>query len=69
MDAEYEAWLHEHAFRVYASDTLQIIAKAGGYKIGARYIDLIDKKQPETQKTGDEIIADIILRGGLKVVG
>lgn len=67
MDACYEAWTREHCYRVYASDALSVIAKANGYTIGLRYIDLFSDNPPAEEKSADEIIADIITRGGLEV--
>ena len=56
---------------MYVTDCLQVIAKntaryAGGGYIQARFADIIDRK-PQDTRTGEEIAADVIRRGGLAV--
>ena len=47
--------------------TVENMAKfSGGNYIKTRYIDVIEPKKVDT-RTGDEIVADIIKRGGLVV--
>lgn len=60
--------LEELKYRVYTTDTLQLIAKAqqGGQYLSKRYAELIDDK-PQDTRTGDEIAADVIQRCGLVV--
>ena len=61
----------KRAFEVYVTDTLQMISKntanyAGGSYVTGRYIDIVNPK-PEDNRTGDEIVLDIIRRAELKV--
>ena len=59
------------AYRIYVTDALRIVAEntaryAGGNYIKARYADMIEPKKQDN-RTGDEIVADIIKRAGLVV--
>lgn len=61
----------EKAYRIYMSDTLNIIAKntgryAGGEFMTVRYADLINPK-PRDERSCEEITADVIKRCGLVV--
>lgn len=68
MVARLMADLEELKYRVYTTDTLQLIAKAqqGGQYLSKRYAELIDDK-PQDNRSGDEIVADVIARCGLVV--
>ncbi len=56
------------------TDVLQILtgntAKlAGGTIITAKYIDIIKKQdKPEDKRSGEEIVADIVVQAGLELV-
>jgi len=60
--------LEELKYRVYTTDTLQLIAKSqnGGQYLSKRYAEMIDDK-PKDTRTGEEIVADVIVRCGLVV--
>ena len=62
MSARAEQEYRELAYRIYISDTLY--QKNLGNMIADRYIDIL-KKQNEPQKTGEEIVAEVVLNGGL----
>ena len=54
------------------TDTLKIITEntakyAGGAVVSARYYDLISKSKQLEQKSGDEIVAEIVARAGLEL--
>ena len=46
---------------------LKGLAEANGLTVNGRYLDLIDFKNKNDARTGDEIAIDIIKRCGLKV--
>ena len=79
MVARFYQDFEEMAYRVYTTDTLQLIAKNTGMTVGTtsngrvngqslqkRYAELLDHKPPEV-RTGEEIAADVIARCGLRV--
>ena len=59
------------AYRIYVTGALRVVAEntarfASGNYIKARYADMIEPKKQDN-RTGDEIVADIIKRAGLVV--
>ena len=55
------------AYRVYVTDCLKLIAEnTGNISLKLRYYDIINPKKVDN-RTGDEIVADIIKRAGLVV--
>ena len=55
------------AYRVYVTDCLKLIAEnTGNISLKLRYYDIIKPKK-EDNRTGDEIVEDIIKRAGLVV--
>lgn len=59
------------AYRIYVTDALRVVAEntarfASGNYIKARYADMIEPKKQDN-RTGDEIVSDIIKRAGLVV--
>lgn len=67
------------AYRVYTTDTLQLIASNTGLTVATtsqgkvlgksfekRYADLLDRAPQET-RTGEEIVLEVVTRCGLKV--
>ena len=59
------------AYHIYVTDALRVVAEntarfASGNYIKARYADMIEPKKQDN-RTGDEIVADIIKRAGLVV--
>ena len=55
------------AYRVYTTDCLKLIAEnTGNISLKLRYYDIINPKKADN-RTGDEIVADIIKRAGLVV--
>ena len=55
------------AYRVYVTDCLKLIAEnTGNISLKSRYYDIINPKKADN-RTGDEIVADIIKRAGLVV--
>ena len=55
------------AYRVYVTDCLKLIAEnTGNISLKLRYYDIIQPKKVD-ERTGDEIVADIIKRAGLVV--
>ena len=49
----------EEVFRQYMSDTMQI-----AYKLNIRYVDIL---KPIEVKKADEIIKDVVAKGGLTI--
>ena len=55
------------AYRIYVTDALRIVAEnTGNISLKLRYYDIIHPKKVDN-RTGDEIVADIIKRAGLVV--
>ena len=55
------------SYRVYVTDCLKLIAEnTGNISLKLRYYDIINPKKADN-RTGDEIVADIIKRAGLVV--
>jgi len=60
-------------FKIFVTDSLKVLTEntakfAGGTMVGARFYDIINKQQTETEtKSGDEIVADIVGRAGLEL--
>lgn len=67
--------LSEHerrAWQSYVADSLRVITEntakyAGGGYIRERWVDIVSPKKKDT-RTGEEIVADVIKKSGLKVV-
>lgn len=62
------------AFRTYVADCLWAIAKntansCGGSYFETKFRDGVRAAKPEDNRTGDEIVADIIARAGIEVIG
>lgn len=69
--ARYKREQEEKVYRVYVTDALRLTVEntakfSGGNYIKARYIDVIEPKKVDN-RTGDEIVEDIIKRAGLVV--
>lgn len=65
--------LEREAFRGYIADCLWAIAKntamgCGGSYFETKFRDGIKEVKPEDNRTGDEIVADIIARAGIEVI-
>lgn len=65
--------LEREAFRGYIADCLWAIAKntansCGGTFFETKFRDGIKEAKPEDNRTGDEIVADIIARAGIEVI-
>lgn len=62
------------AFRIYVTDALKLISEntakfAGGSMMSTRFFEILDTKKKITEeKSGDEIVMDIVKRAGLEVV-
>ena len=55
------------AYRAYVTNCLKLIAEnTGNISLKLRYYDIINPKKVDN-RTGDEIVADIIKRAGLVV--
>lgn len=65
--------LEREAFREYIADCLWAIAKNtaignSGAFFTKKYREVIEEAKPEDNRTGDEIVADIIARAGIEVI-
>lgn len=70
--ARYHENRREAAYRIYVTDALLLTCEsaakqAGGSYLTARFKDIIDGEPKET-RTGAEIAADVISRGGITVI-
>ena len=63
VEARLDEYNREEAYRIYVSNSLQLIPQ--NKYIGISYLDMLNTKK-EDQKTGDDIIMDIMNRAGLK---
>lgn len=69
--------LKHEAYRVYVTDSLMHLVNntqrfAGGVAINSRYADIIERNfsgKPKDERTGEEIVADIVKKAGLEVKG
>ncbi len=60
------------AFKTYVAECLKIITEntakmSGGSYISASFADILDPK-PVDNRTGEEIVADVIKKAGLEVI-
>ena len=62
---ELEANQNDVAYRNYVCDLLKAIAESWGARISSRFEDIVRKPQ-ENEKTADEIVLEVMRRGGLK---
>lgn len=63
VKARLEKEQRDEAYRIFVCDSLQLMPQ--NKYISKRYSDLINKDK-EPQKSGDEIVLDIMSRAGLK---
>ena len=69
--ARYQSQQRDLAYRIYVTDCLRIIGEntakmSGGSYITAGFMDAISQK-PVDNRTGEEIVADVIKKAGLEV--
>lgn len=66
MDARYTDYIREETYRFYIADSLY--NQARGKALVLRYSELLDNinKPIEDEPTGDEIVADIMTKHGLR---
>lgn len=66
--ARYNEYRRETAYRVYVTDCLcRMAVFCGADKSMPRYADLLKPQKPTDNRSGDEILADIVARAGLEV--
>lgn len=61
---EYNENAERHAFRSYVGDLLKVMAESWNARVNYRYDDMISR--PQEEKTADEIVLEVMKRGGLK---
>lgn len=67
--AAFESMREEEVYRVYVTDALRAALCMVDNKANIeRYYDVLHPKEIE-ERSGDEIVLDVIAKGGLKVVG
>lgn len=71
--AKMQISAEEFIFRAYLTESAMILTEntqrfAGGNRMGKHWTDVVDVR-PKSQRSGDEIAADVIARLGLKVIG
>lgn len=62
----------DEAYRIYLTDTLKIIsentAKLGGNAVSIRFYDIIHGgTNQKIEKTSEEIISELVRKGGIKI--
>ena len=70
--ARYQSQRRDLAYRIYVSECLRIISKntakmGGGEFVERKFSDIINPK-PKDERSGEEIVADIIERAGIEVI-
>lgn len=67
-----EDQVEDQAFKIYVAECLRVITEntakmSGGSYISASFADILNPK-PVDNRTGEEIVAEIIQKAGLEVV-
>lgn len=71
--SEYRREQEAIAYRIYVTDTLRVMVEntarfAGGSYVKARFYDMVyGAKKQVNEKSGDEIVAEIVSRAGLEL--
>lgn len=66
--ARYNEYRRETAYRVYVTDCLRRMAVfCGADGSLPRYADLLNPQKSTDNRSGDEILADIVTRAGLEI--
>lgn len=68
----YQSQKRDLAYRIYVSECLRIISKntakmGGGEFVDLKFAEIINPK-PIDERSGEEIVADIIERAGIEVI-
>ena len=72
--AEYKRQQEELAFRIYMTESIRLLTEntarfSGGSVIKERYYDIVNRKHEyEEEKSGDEIVRDIVTRAELELI-
>ena len=55
-------------YRVYVTDALKLLTENGNLTLNVRFAELLEKlNKPQDNRSGEEIVADVIKRCGLVV--
>ena len=70
--ARYKTYQREVAYRIYVTDCLRMMAEntarfAKGTYVKKRYADFLQKPAKDN-RTGEEIVADVVKKAGLVVI-
>ena len=63
----YKSHRRDEAYRIYVTDNLRIIGKNTGTYMDKRYYDMVNPKIQDN-RTGEEIVADVLSRAGIEVI-
>ena len=66
MVARFVQEREDLSYRIYTTDMLRTMAMGMKYQSVQRYAELIDHA-PKDERSGEEIVADVVQRCGLKV--
>ena len=56
------------AYRIYVTDALKLLTENGNRTLNIRFAELVEKRnKPQDNRSGEEIVADVIKRCGLVV--
>ena len=56
------------AYRIYVTDALKLLTENGNRTLNIRFTELLEKRnKPQDNRSGEEIVADVIKRCGLVV--
>ena len=56
------------AYRIYVTDALKLLTENGNRTLNFRFAELLEKRnKPQDNRSGEEIVADVIKRCGLVV--
>lgn len=69
-----QQYINERNYKIYVTDTLKMIAENtakmnGGSVPNMRYIELVERKPVEKEKSADEIINEVNAKCGLTMIG
>lgn len=64
VEARLNEFEREEAYRIYVTKSLQLIPQNSYIKVS--YMDLFDEKKPVDNRTGEQILLDVMRNAGLK---
>ena len=66
VEARFDEYNRDEAYRIYVSKSLQLIPQ--DKYLTKNYSDIL-KPEPKDERSGEDIVSDIMLKAGLKFEG